>query len=420
MRTLSFMTMILIVSTISGQQRLTEAISLYNESKKLYQKDDFSGHLEKSLEAHALLPFSRAIKYNLAVSHAINNQFEESFLIIDELIAVDTRIAFDADSVFSELKKTPEYPIYIGKSRQMNAEVVKSEVAFELDQIDLHPESIAFSKETGLFYISSMRKRKIVTYDPETSQVKDWITSEEIRDLYGVMGMKISGDGQSIWFCSSPLPQMEGYESDGQYTPSVFKVNLTDKKQLNRFALPIGSVPGDLTIGPNGACYVSDSAHPRIFRIESKHAKLFFDGQEQLVNLQGLTLEGNYLFIADYLLGIHRLNITDMTLTLIEIESPNNTAGVDGLYYFDNSLITIQNGVYPFRIGRYFLENDLKVVKVEYYDKGADFLDEPTLGLINDDELYFVANSPWGYYDGNDILLEYLKKPQIRKVKISN
>ncbi len=114
------------------------------------------------------------------------------------------------------------------------------------------------------------------------------VTTDDFYDLYGVIGMKISSDGQSIWFCSSPLPQMEGYEEGGQYTPSVFRVNLSDKTMVDRFALPIGSVPGDLV-----------------------------------------------------------------------------------------------------------------------------------LGLILNDEFYFVSNSPWSYYEGNDMLVEKIKKPQIRENKTS-
>ena len=167
--------------------------------------------------------------------------------------------------------------------------ISNSEVAFELDEFDLHPESIAFSETTGLFYISSMRKRKIVTYEPKTETASDWVTTDDFYDLYGVIGMKISSDGQSIWFCSSPLPQMEGYEEGGQYTPSVFRVNLSDKTMVDRFALPIGSVPGDLV-----------------------------------------------------------------------------------------------------------------------------------LGLILNDEFYFVSNSPWSYYEGNDMLVEKIKKPQIRKIRLAD
>ena len=408
-----------ITTLSSGQQRLNEAIRLFSEGKDFYERKDYESYMAKSIEAHDLLPFSRSIKYNLAASYALNNEFEKSFAIIEELIRVDTRIPFDADSVFSELKKTPEYPTFIGKVQRINQVVTASEIAFELDQIDLHPESIAYHENSGLYYISSMRKRKIVTYDPKTSETLDWITTKDLYDLYGVMGMKLSSDGNSLWFCSSPLPQMEGYQEDGQYTPSVFKVSLGDKSKFERFSLPVGSVPGDLVVAPDGTCYVTDSAVPRIFIIEDNHAKVFFDGDQQLVNLQGISLKDDYLFIADYLLGVHRLNISTKTLLPINISTPNNTAGVDGLYYHNNSLITIQNGVYPFRIGQYFLNDDLNVTGFKYYDKGGDHLDEPTLGLIRGDELYFIANSPWGYYDGNNILLEYLQKPQIRKIRIS-
>ncbi len=418
MRMLLYLQLILFAYSSVGQQRLTQAISLYNESKQLYQKEDYEGYLIKSLEARTLLPYSRAVVYNLAAAFAVNGQAEESLATIGELIQVDNRIEFNADSVFANIKSNPKYSDYLVDAEDLSDPISNSQVAFELDQIDLHPESIAYSEATELFYISSMRKRKIVTYDPRTRLVSDWITTNDHYDLYGVMGMKVSPDGGSIWFCSSPMPQMEGYTDDGRYTPSIFKIQLEDKRKVDRFALPIGSLPGDLVLSPTGVCYVSDSAVPRIFRIKGKQAQLLFDGNQTLVNLQGLTLYGDFLFIADYLLGIHRLTISDGSLIPIPIAYPYNTAGVDGLYYYNNSLIAIQNGVYPFRIGRFFLGDHQKIKKFEYFEKASDYLDEPTLGLMLNDQFYFVANSPWSYYDGSDILVEHINKPQIRKFVI--
>ena len=418
MRLIFWTVCILVSNQIFGQTRLSTAIELFNEAKKAYLDSNYVDYLKVSLEAHALLPYSRAVKYNLAAAYAVNDRVDKSISTIEELIQVDSQFSFDADSVFGSLKSHAAYSDLLRKATHADEPIEKSQLGFELDDVSFHPESVAYSEKTGLFYISSMRKRKIVTYDPQSGEIEDWFTTKDAYDLYGVMGMKPSPDGLSLWFCSAPLPQIQGFREDGQYTPTVFRVSLVDKTEIDRFALPVGSVPGDLAIAPTGACYVSDSALPRIFRIAGKQARLFYDGDKTLVNLQGLALHGNFLFIADYLLGIHRLTISDKTLIPIEINAPNNTAGTDGLYYHDNSLIAIQNGVRPFRVTRYYLEDHKKVIKFEYYDKAASFLDEPTLGLLHNGQLYFVANSPWAYYEGNELLVEYLKKPQIRKVNL--
>jgi len=421
-QTMRLIFLLLIIGSIQNtiaQSRLDRAIGFYNEAKQAYDRDDYPQYLQMMIAADSLLPHSRFVKYNLAAANWLESHPDKSFEMIAELIQIDTQIAFDADSVFEDIRSNEKYIEHLKMKDELNKPVVNSEIAFELEETDLHPESIAYSAEGGVFYISSLRKRKIVIYNPRKLTTEDWLTTKEISELYGVMGIKTSEDGDFIWLCSSPLPEMEGYEEGRFYKPSVFKVNLKDKLDITRFELPEGSVPGDLVLGPKGECYVSDSASPRIFRIVKNKVEVFFSGEEHLVNLQGLTIHDGHLFIADYLTGIHRLSLKKKKLTPVSIDSPFNIAGVDGMYFYDNSLITIQNGVYPFRIGRFYLEENYLVTNFEYFDKAADFLDEPTLGVIVNNDFYFVANSPWSYYENGVLQVEFINKPQIRKVQLN-
>ena len=414
MRYILTLVLFLLIQIAYSQSRINRAITNYNLAKEAYQQGDYSGFLDQMIKADSLLPFSRPIKYNLAAAYSMNGLFQKSYNVIDQLILIDTNIPFNEDSVFSKLKTDNSYSKYLKKVDQQNEEISNSQVAFEIEEIDLHPESVTFDPGSGFFYISSMRKRKVVRYDPKDQTVEDWITTADLRDLYGVMGMKVSPDGNYLWLCSSPLPEMEGFDNNGRYTPSVFKISLSDKSKYDQYALPVDAVPGDLVLSENGNCYVSDSAIPRIFMIKKNRAQIFYDGQETLVNLQGITLNKNTLFIADYLLGVHWMSLTDKEPQPVSIDPPNNLAGVDGLYFYQNSLITVQNGVYHYRIGRYYLDDQNKILNFEFYEKASEYLDEPTLGVITDDRLYFVANSPWKYYEESRLLTDKIKTPQIR------
>ena len=78
--------------------------------------------------------------------------------------------------------------------------------------------------------------------------------------------------------------------------------------------------------------------------------------------------------------------------------------GTDGLLYFGNSIVTIQNGVRPFRVTRHYL-NAARTgfARYEYIDNAHPAFGEPTIGALAKNKLYYVANSQWAGYENGTI-----------------
>ncbi|CAN0467095.1 unnamed protein product, partial [Phaeothamnion confervicola] len=110
-----------------------------------------------------------------------------------------------------------------------------------------------------------------------------------------------------------------------------------------------------------------------------------------------------YLFFADYIKGIFRLDTKTKELLLLENKSEASLKAIDGLLWYKNSLIAIQNATNPMKVSRYTLSPDLKsVTQLEIIDRAHPAFNEPTNGCIVNDELYYIANSQWsGYTDDN-------------------
>jgi hypothetical protein len=73
--------------------------------------------------------------------------------------------------------------------------------------------------------------------------------------------------------------------------------------------------------------------------------------------------------------------------------------GIDGLYWYDGTLVAIQNGMTPHRVMRLALSEDGHVIaKATPLDAGKPELVLPTYGTLAGDALYFVANSQKNAY----------------------
>jgi len=76
-----------------------------------------------------------------------------------------------------------------------------------------------------------------------------------------------------------------------------------------------------------------------------------------------------------------------------------STYGTDGLMRQGKDLIIIQNGVQPHRVARLTLsDDDARIERVTVLERASPHFDEPTLGVVAGDALFYIANSRWGKF----------------------
>ena len=80
--------------------------------------------------------------------------------------------------------------------------------------------------------------------------------------------------------------------------------------------------------------------------------------------------------------------------------------GIDGLLWYKKSLVAIHNGVKPIRILQYFLNEGNQILNAKVLDNNRPEFNEPALGTVVGNKLYFFANAPWKAYDKDGVLDE--------------
>jgi sugar lactone lactonase YvrE len=181
---------------------------------------------------------------------------------------------------------------------------------------------------------------------------------------------------------------------------------------------------GDVVLTRGGDVYSSDSRAPTIYRVAAGRDSLerFLDSP-LLLSAQGLAFspDERRLYVADYARGIVVVDPIARTAALLPAADTVLALGIDGLYYHGGSLIGIQNGVTPHRVVRLELNRDeTRVVRSVALERAHPSYTEPTLGVLVDRDLYYVANSQWEQFgeDGRVANPDSLKRPVVLRLRL--
>lgn len=374
----------------------------YTKAKEAYDKKDFEGYYTNLKEAYRLHPYQQVIQYRLGIASALTNRNEEAINYLKKAILTDASLKLKDNEDLASLKSKKEFLDLLTLQEKLTKPIQHSDTAFVLKDRTLHTEGIEYNPVQKVFYLGSIHKRKVITVNAK-GEAKDFCSSG-FEGMTSVFGLKADIEKNILWVCSSPMQEMEHYDST--LLSAVFKLDLKSGKLLKKYTVGQemkGSVFGDLILTQSGDVIVSDSQKNTLYVVNEESGKLevFFTSPE-FWNIQGMasTLDEKYLFISDYIKGIFRLNTETKELILMENKTESSVKGIDGLYFYGNSLLTVQNGVTPFRASRYYLNKEQNsLVKQEIIDQAHPSFGEPTLGVIVNGSFFYIANSQWGGYE---------------------
>ncbi|MFL6228063.1 MAG: hypothetical protein ACJ741_04730 [Pyrinomonadaceae bacterium] len=394
-------------------------------ARKAYGEQNFAAFLENAKRAEELSPpnYPR-VMYYLAIGYALNGDKQNALAWLEREARMGIVLPVASDDNFKSIKDTDEFKAVAEKFRLNTLPLVRSVPAFTVREKGLVPESVAYDPVTKNFYLSSIYRRKILRVGADGAASE---FAAERDGLWSVAGMKVDAARRLLWACTVAHPQMSGFRAEEDGTTALVKFDLRTGKLLKKYALPNQPAHhwlGDLAITSTGDVYATDSLQPIIYVVRHGRDEIEpFLESPLFTSPQGLDFAPGekQLFMADYSKGVFVIDLASKQAAPIQPPPDATLLGIDGLYFHRGALVAVQNGVNPNRIVRLQLSpNYQRVVTFETLEANNPVFDEPTLGVVVKDDLFFIANSQWGAIDekGNLAPLEKLKDPVVLKLKL--
>lgn len=333
----------------------------------------------------ANFPDRGAALYFLAAAKEHLRDSVEALANLKECVALHEGFDPSGEPSFAEFHGTKEFATMTDKVHRDFPVVAQAHEAFRTIARDLVPEGLAYNAKRNVFYLSSLNRRKILQF------ALDGVASDYVpADSYGllpVLGIRVSPNDETVWadsFSDGGQTELLHFDSTG--------------KLLGRFIPGDSAKHGfnDLVVRRNGEVLTTDSLANEVSRFEPLSQKFFpVTLHRPLFYPNGIALaaDDHTLFVADSL-GVLRVDLSSGDSRDVDPGPRSTLAGIDGLYWYNGSLIAIQNGIGSPRVAAFRLSNDgLRVTHTTVLENRSNFTVLPTTGAIRGSDFYFIANS---------------------------
>jgi sugar lactone lactonase YvrE len=367
-------------------------MALNHSARQAVQAKDYVRLRENLRELKPLMPGNPRIVYNLAAADARLGDREAAFAGLLNLARMGLVYDLAADADFGSLRKSNGFAEIVRQMGDNRKPAGHSSRAFTLAEPDLIPEDIAYDAKTGRFFVSSVRRSKIITTDGREFATAQW----------PVVALRVDAERRTLWASTGWLPHCEHCDSKDRDKTALLAFDLDSGRLKQRINSPVPGLLGDMTISRSGALYVSEGLHGAVLRLQpgaSSLERIDVPGEFASPQTPALSEDGKILYVPDYLRGIAAIALSNGALAWLKPSDDIALSGIDGLYVYRDSFLALQNGTSPERLMRFSL--DLR--KQQVLEANTPTLGEPTHGTIVGDTFYFIANSGWNEYDDNGV-----------------
>ena len=426
MRQIVFLTLaVCLLSVLAFPQtadEMAKARSAEQLAGKAYEAKSYGEFLTQMQLANTARPNHPRLTYNLASAYAVNGQTDAALDMLERLAKMGLYFPAEKDDDFKAMLSSERFKSIQAKLSANRTPPNQSTKAITVADKTLLVEGVAYDKRTQTFYLASVHQRKIVAVD-RNGTATDF--SKESDGLWGVFGIRVDAERGWLWVSSIANIGMKGYTEGDKGRSGIFRFDLKSGKLLKKYLLPAGErhAIGDLFIDRKGRVYATDSASPIIYTIDQKKDEIEeFMRSDSFESLQGLTTsakDDSTLYVADYSKGIFRIDTATKKITqLLPADQDMTLLGIDGLYEYRGNFIAIQNGINPNRVALFSVSGD-KIVGYKTLEANHPDFDEPTLGVLVGDDLYFNANSQFGLLNAKgELATDKMRSPVMLKLRL--
>ena len=399
---------------------VTRSREIVAEALKARAAKQSAAYLKLMQEASQLRSPMPGLMVRLAGAHSVNGHRLEALDLLVRVARMGLAFNLAGDADFANLKDDPAFRAVADTMSANLRPSVNSETAFELAEKDFLPEGLAYDEKTRSFFVSSVHQRKIVKRS-WAGDIKPF--SVPADELWSVLAITVDSRRRVLWATSSAMNHARDIDDKDIGRTAIFKYDLDRETLLSRYELPRSKIKrsfGDLLISANGDVYISESMEGGIYRVADNKLESFV-APGTFASPQGMAWHdhGKWLYVADYSLGLLRVDMQARATEWLPPPADACLLGLDALARFGDKLIATQNGIHPHRVVEISLNLQGQVDGVSRLEANHPRYREPTLGVIVDNDFYYVANSQWELFERGKVPpVERLSAPLILRLPL--
>lgn len=367
-----------------------------------YQRRDIEGWVEATEELHRLRPFNQDFMRHLVEGHAQLGNLSKAFNMMLKMQQQGLSENWDRNQAVAPMR---EHNLY----DHLNQLMVEAGKPFgdvstwsTLGSEYAMPEAMAVDQRSGRIFVGTVRDGLII-YSDDGEAWQTFASPDDLSELQGVFDLAIDEERGHLWVATGAVPQFQGEPREDGVNSSLLRLDLESGELQAEYQVSAGSgrnLLGSLALADDGTVYAADTQSPVVYRLDPGSESLTpFFGHQNFTSLRGIALNGDdsLLYIADYELGIFVVDVSGGEQAWqLALPDTLNAGGIDGLFWWDQHLIAIQNAITPQRVVRLKLGQDgLGVTAVAPLAAGLKEFDMPTFGVMDGQDLYFLAGSHW-------------------------
>jgi sugar lactone lactonase YvrE len=348
---------------------------------------------------------SVSLLHELAVADVRAGDRRRALAELAQLASEGEGVDLEADQALAPLRGEPTWAALVQKMRENQAPVTRARPFATLPAEDLVAEDIAHDPATHTFFVSSVRKKKILAVDGRTGAARDFVR----EGAYGVSGIfGVATHRGTLFATTADLPSIPGHDPRAPRPTGVLAFDIGSGALLERVDLPAKEgrhALTDMTAAADGL-FVSDAEGGVVYFLRyGGHALEPFTPPGALVSPQtpALSADGQTVFVADYVRGIAAVRLATRTITWFTRSAGVALTGIDGLYLTGDGFLAVQNGMTPPRVARFFVDLEAevprRVLRAEVLERATPGLREPTHGVRVGGDFYFLVATGWDRFD---------------------
>ncbi|OLF80680.1 hypothetical protein AWH62_14345 [Maricaulis sp. W15] len=383
------------------------ALEMFSEAGRALRAGDTESARRLMQAALDLKPAHPAVLRALVTIATRAGRADDGFEALDNIVAAGLTFEPAAETITLLEAADNDRLTAVRAALTANAAPTGSgEIIARIDRPDALIEGVAVDIETDRIFASSVAQREILMLEP-FARDEPIVFADREDGLWSVFGLFVDDRTRMLWAASGTVDQTPLDEGEAGGT-ALFAFDLMTGELYRRYTIDGAVQMADFVVR-DGTAYVSDSQAPRVYRLDSVSGDLEVLSEDpRFVSLQGVALARGALYVADYSMGIWRIDLTDGSATLVRA-SEISLIGIDGLRQTrDGRLVAVRNGARPHQVMAIDLDpTGVEVANVEVLLRGHPAMSgetEPTLVDLADGRAWLVANAAWPLFpaDGSE------------------